>query len=373
MTRPGVEIILRDQPVPRSAPTDTGVWFVAGAAGDNDIEPTLIRSMSRYVDVFGVRDDGSVLYDAVDTFFREGGARCYVVSADVDTPAPDLPALLDKFDSALGPGQVSIPGATTTADHNAILQHCADHNRVALLDAPVSDTEAEITAAATALHADTNASYGSLWAPVALVPGVTPGVARDVSYSAVEAGIIARNDVSLNANVPAAGVNGQAVYALDLTAKFTDAEYETMNTAGACLAKMVNLGVRSYGYRTVVDPVAQPLWTSFGNARLRMAIVAGADNVAERYVFSLLDGRRRTINDFGAELSAMLVPYFESGALYGATAQEAFRVDVGEQVNTEETIAAGELHAVIMVRMSPFAELVVIEIVKVATTEAIAA
>ena len=74
-----------------------------------------------------------------------------------------------------------------------------------------------------------------------------------------------------------------------------------------------------------------------------------------------------------AFLRAMLVPFYESGALYGETAEDAFEVNVGQQVNTPETIAAGELHAVLEVRMSPFAEKVVIEIVKVDPTVAIAA
>jgi hypothetical protein len=41
-------------------------------------------------------------------------------------------------------------------------------------------------------------------------------------------------------------------------------------------------------------------------------------------------------------------------------------VDVGPAVNTLESIAAGILRAVVGLRMSPFAELVIVEIVKVA-------
>jgi hypothetical protein len=196
-----------------------------------------------------------------------------------------------------------------------------------------------------------------------------------VPCAAIEAGLIARNDALFNPNVPAAGTNGLSRYATDLSARYTDAEYEQLNEGGIDMFRLIYGGVEAYGYRTLVDPDdpdAAP-WLSLGNARLNMAIVAQADVIAERFVFSVMDGRGRTVAQFGAELRAMLVPFYEADALYGATADEAFYVDVGDQVNTPESIAAGELHAVIEVRMSPFAELVVIEIVKVATTQALAA
>jgi hypothetical protein len=60
-----------------------------------------------------------------------------------------------------------------------------------------------------------------------------------------------------------------------------------------------------------------------------------------------------------------------AGSLYGDTADEAFSVNVGTQVNTPETIAEGVLKAVISLKMSPAAERVQIEIVKVSNTEAV--
>jgi hypothetical protein len=97
-----------------------------------------------------------------------------------------------------------------------------------------------------------------------------------------------------------------------------------------------------------------------------MQIVAKAEAIAENYVFAQIDGRRVKISQFGADLTGMLVPYYESGALFGDTVDDAFYVDVGPAVNTLESIAAGILRAVVGLRMSPFAELVIVEIVKVA-------
>jgi hypothetical protein len=432
VTRPGTEIISRDQPLPRSAPTDTGVWFVTGITGIGTPTPTLVTSMTQYEATYGDRADGTLLYDQVDAYFREGGAKVYVRAfpttpsvlrqgpseaelqgmtrdelneladeagvpdpadlpnkdavvqallgggAGASTQAAPLPAdlvtALDDFGADLGPGQVSIPGANDSTSHQGVLTHCSTHNRVALLEAPDVSDPASLIAAATALQAAPEARYGSLWAPQAILPGTAAGTTRQVAFTALVAGMIARSDGLYNPNVPAAGANGASRFAIDLDNTFTDANYEALNDGGVDMARLIYGGVEAYGYRSLVDPNGTDAdWLDFGNCRLNMAICAQADVIAERYVFSQLDGRGHTISQFGAELRAMLVPFYEAGALYGTTSEEAFYVDVGAQVNTPETIANRELHAVIEVRMSPFAELVVIEIVKVATTQALAA
>lgn len=48
---------------------------------------------------------------------------------------------------------------------------------------------------------------------------------------------------------------------------------------------------------------------------------------------------------------------------------EAFIVDVGDSVNTPDTLANLELHADISLRMSPFAELILLSIFKVAVSQ----
>jgi hypothetical protein len=439
MTRPGTQIISRDQAPPRSTPpTQTDAWFAVGATATGPLEPVLVRSLASYEATFGARSGGTLLYDSIDAYFREGGARAYisaipttvtqlsvqtlsagelqaltrdqlnaqaaeagvdnpealankqaVVDAIVQTagepphvelqtvPSPaQFKTALDLFTADLGPGQVSVPGISDSVTQGNLLAHAEANNRVALLDCDQgAPTAAALTAIATALHSVDGCRYGALLAPWAVVPGIAGGTSREVPYSAIEAGIIAKNDgKGLDPNVPAAGiVNGLATFAIDLDAGYTDLEYEQLNDAGVDLARLIYGGVATYGYRTVVDSAVDSLWEDFGNSRLNMAIVAQANAIAERYVFAQLDGRGRKIAQFGSELSAMLAGFYDADALYGATAAEAFQVDVGSSVNTPATIANGELHAILSVRMSPFAELVVIEIVRVALTEAIAA
>ena len=405
--RPGVDVISRALPPPRSAPTNTGVGFVVGATAIGP-QVGLVHSMTEYVGVFG--DRGTVAgpqatYDSADAFFHEGGSLLYVGStsgapgtietlgvpteeepeaktksgssgASASTQSADAPTgdVLDALTKDLGPGQVWIADLALAADpanQSALLAHAAATNRVALLSCADTDSPT-IIGAATALQTDANARYGALFAPSAVVPGVVAGTTRKVPYAAVEAGIIARNDAVFTANQPAAGDLGQTVWTLDVAARFTDQEYSDLNKAGASMARVLYGGVRTYGYRTVVDPDASPEWLDFGWARLNMEIVAQAESIGEHYVFSQIDGRGLTIAQFDADLTAMLAVFYDAGSLFGATAADAFDVITDASVNTPTTIANGELHAVLKVKMSPQAEWVVIEIVKIATTEALA-
>jgi hypothetical protein len=437
--RPGVDVVSRALPAPASPPTNTAIAFIVGptAIGNRVTLVSSLTEYVALCGTRG-SGTSTVTYDAVDVYFREGGGQAYIGSttqttllAEVAGPAQldadelqkqtrgDLDALAAQYDvdagayatkselidalvaasdgaevtpqavdsgvaaalaaltKDLGPGQVFIADPTlaaSPANQSALLAHAAATNRVALLSC-TDGNASTLEAIGTALQSDTNARYGALFAPSAIVPGVTPGTTRTVPYPAVEAGIIARNDVVYSPNQPAAGVLGQALYAIDTvnSGTYADSDYAALSLAGVDMARIIYGGVRTYGYRTLVNPTATPEWLSLGNARLNMQIVALAEAIGENFVFANLDGRGITIAQFGGELSAMLAPLFDEGALFGTSYRDAYAVDVGSQVNTPTTIANGELHAVLSVRMSPFAEWVEIEIVKVASNESLPA
>lgn len=81
MSRPGVDVISRALPPPRSAPTDTGVCFIVGPTLLTTLPYKLIHSLTEYVASFGDRTGaGQVTYDAADVYFREGGSALYIAS-----------------------------------------------------------------------------------------------------------------------------------------------------------------------------------------------------------------------------------------------------------------------------------------------------
>lgn len=78
MPRPGISVTLLDTPGAISVPQDTGTWFVAGQSDRGPVTPALVTSLNDFVIKFGDRVSYSVLYDAIDVFFREGGNRAYI-------------------------------------------------------------------------------------------------------------------------------------------------------------------------------------------------------------------------------------------------------------------------------------------------------
>lgn len=79
-------IIDRDVAPARSAPTDTGVAFVAGITAKGAFDSTRpVVSMDDFETRYGTRQSYSVIWDWMELFFREGGNRAFV--APVRGPA----------------------------------------------------------------------------------------------------------------------------------------------------------------------------------------------------------------------------------------------------------------------------------------------
>jgi len=282
----------------------------------------------------------------------------------------DWATALAVFQNGLGPGQVLAPGRSDAAVQSALTQHAADHNRVALLDVPLTTDYGSIKNVGTTARAAGNTDYAAIFAPWVTVPGVVPNTVRTVPYSAAQAGLEARRDriSDPNVNIAAAGMDWPFAYVIGFTFDFTDADRWDLIQAGVNTGKMVYGSPETYGYRAVST---NPNWVQFNWARLRMALTAHGQVVGESYVFDQIDGQGLKAGEFASGIAGMLTDFYLAGALYGSSVAEAFRVDAGPSVNTPMTIANGELHAVAAVRMSPHAEEVVIEFVKTPITQAV--
>lgn len=469
MPRPGVSVSLLDTPGSAlSVPTDTGVWYAAGLTdrGPSNVAVPVL-SLDDFVNKFGNRNSYSVFYDAIQTFFKEGGYKAYVgrvvgpaaatgslnlldsvgaislvaaalgqgawsssykievangtvggtfviriydasnnlvedsgnlvdqaeaitwgsgsnyirLSLGVSTLDPTVLAAtamsagaddrgnitdaqwqtaIDLFTADLGPGQVSMPGRTSTTAHQQLIDHAESNNRVAILDLSDSPSQSTLTTAAA------NGRFNASFAPWLTIPGVVAGSTRTVPPSPLVAGLVARNDAALGPNRPAAGNAGVSRYAIGLSQPaWNDATRESLNEGKVNVIRSIYGTIVVYGWRSGANPNTDKNWIDFGNARLYMALSAELNQAAQAFLFEEIDGQNgHTIGAFHDALAGVLLDHWNKRELFGDTPTQAFDVDTGPSVNTLATIQNLELRAICYVTMAPFAEYIPIQIVK---------
>lgn len=296
-----------------------------------------------------------------------GGTDAAVVDGDAT-------AALAVFTDSFGPGQVSYPGSTSAAVYVSLTNHAAAHNRVAVLDGTNTATASTLTGAVTTLQSSvTDPSYASMFAPWIVVPGLVNSnpaqssgavFSRTVPPSALAAAKMSSNDQNNDANVPAAGTtNGKSAYAINVSQVYSNSDRSALNAGGVNVVRSVpNVNtIAIYGFRSCA---LDQNWAFLNNVRFRMQITRDFDVIGEGFVFSEIDGKGQIFSAFAGALSGVCQNYWVRKSLYGATIGEAFAVNTGPQVNTPTTIAAGQINASVNLRMSPFGELVTINVTK---------
>lgn len=373
MPRPGTDVVISDVATPGGPSLNTGQAFMVGQTQKGPVDVyTPLTSAKQFAAVYGTRTGGQALSDAVASFFQEGGGVAYVASTGTVAPdAATVETALALFTYELGPGQVCAPGLTALDEQTAVLAHADATHRCALIDLAAGD-DAALQAAVEALYVLPGVRFAAALAPAISYPIAEVGTVVDVPFSGIQAGLIAKSDLLGNPNTAAAGVNGVHRLSVGLSQDYTDDERETLNAAGVTLAKLVYGDVRTYGARTAAGP-DDTSWLWFPNSRVVMTVAHRSDAIAQNYLFRQIDGRRKLFAALEAELTSMLLDLYMIGALYGDSPADAFSVDTGPQVNTIDTIASGEVHAVIRLKTSPSAEWVVVEVVKVPLDVPIAA
>lgn len=283
-------------------------------------------------------------------------------------------AALAQFPDTLGPGQVAAPGVTSSTVQLALLAHAAANNRFALVDLPDTATVATLTAATAAL-AGSNARYYIPLAPWLQVQGLAQGATpRIVPPSAATAGIMARTDAAEGADTPAAGLEHVPDGIIGVTQSWpVKSDRDTLNTAGVAIYRTLFGVTTLYGYRTGANPSSQSAYVQASQVRYIMGLKARLGAAAQPFVFRKIDGAGHVFLDLRGALQGVLQADYNNDQLYGATPADAFAVDVSAAVNTPQTIANGELHAVVAVRVTPFAEQVIPELAKIPITVSLAA
>ena len=278
---------------------------------------------------------------------------------------------LTAFTEQYGPGQVSAPGHNaSTASYTPVVNHAIAFNRIALLDAADTATAANLITQASGVQTGvTDPSYAAIFAPNIIIPGINltnPGSAspvpnRVIPSSALAAARMAANDQNSDANVAAAGPKGQSTYAVGVTQTYVASDRALLQAAGVNVTRLKNSVVQLYGYQSLA---LDPNWVQLNWSRFRMQMVYDLGKISDGFVFGEIDGRGQFFAQLNGALAGKCQTYWINNSIYGATSAQAFQVNTGPQVNTAATIAAGQLIAQVLVRMSPTTSLVQINVTK---------
>src|SRR6266480_3161110 len=238
----------------------------------------------------------------------------------------------------------------------AMIAHCElMGDRVAILDAPPGLNAQQIREWRVD-KAGYDSKYATLYWPWVKVFDPLAGQANFVPPSGHMAGIWARSDDTRG--VHKAPANEVVRGAISLELQVTKSEHDLLNPQGINVIRAFpGRGIRVWGARTLSS---DPAWR-YINVRRLFNYIEGSILLGTQWVvfepndMALWERVKRTI-------SAFLVRVWRDGALFGATPSEAFYVKCDGEVNTAETIDAGQLIVEIGIAPVKPAEFVVFKI-----------
>jgi uncharacterized protein len=245
----------------------------------------------------------------------------------------------------------------------AMVNHCElMGDRVAILDAPPDLSPQEVLKWRMDV-AGYDSSYAALYYPWIKIYDPILNQPIAIPPSGHVAGIWARSDNTRGVHkAPANEIVGGAV---DLATNITKGEQDTLNPAGVnCIRSFPGMGIRVWGARTLAG--SNPAWRYINVRRLFNYVEKSIELGTQWVVFEPNDPFlwARVTRDVTAFLSGV----WSSGALFGATPQEAFFVKCDAELNPESSRNEGKL--IIEIGMAPVkpAEFVIFRVMQWSAT-----
>jgi len=357
-------------------------------------EAVAIDSWTKFRKEFAAADNlrSTWLSHAVYGFFENGGGRCFVVNMpDSDAIAGGVQprtglSLLEEIDDV---SIVAAPGKYDAASHAALLAHCEKMgNRVAICDPPEEVPNTELlkvveTAAIPAKGKDkdkgaggaTGSDAGSKPGGGLRPPTAASGLATlyfpwlyvadalnpkgdlvAVPPCGIVAGMWAKTDVTRGVHKAPANITARA---LNLKYRVTSAEQAGLNSMGInCFRWFPTEGIVLWGARTLADQDSE--WRYVNVRRLVIMIEESIKRATGWVVFEPND--RTLWKTIRSEITGFLTSVWRDGALFGATAEEAFFVKCDDETNTQETIDMGQVVTIVGLKPVKPAEFIIFRI-----------
>jgi phage tail sheath protein FI len=283
------------------------------------------------------RDSG--LQAAIRGFFANGGACCHVAGVPAQTPDPagaliaalDSLGPIDELDLVATPDAARLRGADGASDPVAVrrvqqhaLRHCAlNPGRFAVLDAMPGLAPAGVIAQRDALTLGQDEPVNA----ALYYPWLKTDAGEFAPPCGHVAGLIARTDAVAGPGRAPAGAQLSGV--LDVELRLDDADQAALNAAGVNgIRAFAGRGVRVWGARTLSRDSA---WTYVNVRRLFLTLKRWIDANLGWTVFE--PDTPATWARIERLLTSHLNDLWRTGALAGATPQQAFFVTCNAGIN----------------------------------------
>jgi hypothetical protein len=249
-----------------------------------------------------------------------------------------------------------IDGDGLRAVQTAMIDHCERNgDRVAILDAPPGMKPQQIKDWRLN-EARYDSSYAAFYYPWIQVNDPVSGKTMNLPPSGHLAGVWARTDNTRG--VHKAPANETIAGCIGLEYQTNQMEQTLLNPVGInCIRAFPGRGIRIWGARTMSS---DPEWRYLNVRRLFNFV---RESIAGGTQWSVFEPNDQTLwMQLRRDSSAFLTRVYMTGALFGATAKDAFYVKCDAENNTRETIDAGQVIVEIGIAPTKPAEFVIFRI-----------
>lgn len=302
------------------------------------------------------------LAHAVYGFFNNGGTRCYVVRIDNETGVVGALTQFERIDEI---AIVAIPGITTEAEQESVIDHCENlKDRFAILDGQ----QVDVPFAKPRIQGETkDSSFSAIYFPWLKVFDPAQKVMEPegngsifVPPSGHVAGVYARVDGERG--VHKAPGNEVIRGALDVEHRLTKAEQDGLNPDGVNIIRAFNGNIKIWGARTMGGD-ANAEFKYISTRRFFNFLRESIDEGMQWVVFepnspALWQRITRNVSDF-------LLGQWRAGALFGETPKQAFFVKCDAETNPPDVRELGQVVTNIGVAIVKPAEFVIFRIEQV--------
>jgi phage tail sheath protein FI len=256
-------------------------------------------------------------------------------------------------------GLINMEGVISV--QKGLIAHCERmQNRVAIIDAPPGLSPQEMESWRNEANLVSDGGYGVLYYPWIKVDDPASNAAIFVPPSGHAAGLWARTDD--RRGVHKAPANEELFGAIDVETQLTQAETGVLNVQSVnCIRSFPGRGIRVWGGRTLAESASE--WRYLNVRRLFNYVKSSIEQGTQWVPFEPND--QRTWAKVRRDVGAFLNRTWAQGALFGATAQEAYYVKCDEETNPPEMRDAGILICEVGIAPVKPAEFVVFRIAQI--------